>query len=45
MMYIKCLDDLFGQKLQGLRDSKIWTSKLKNRVFEANSDLGEFERV
>ena len=29
MMYMKCLDDWFGQKLQGLRDSKIWTSKLK----------------
>ena len=44
-MYMKCLDDWFGQKLQGLIDSKIWTSKLKMDFFEANSDLGEFERV
>ena len=30
MIYVKYLDDFFGQNLQGLRDSKIWTSKLKN---------------
>ena len=39
MMYVKYLDDLFGQNLQGVRGSKIWTSKLKNGGFMDNSGL------
>ena len=36
IMYVKYLDGLFGENLQGLRDSKIWTSKLKNGGFVDN---------
>ena len=31
--YVKYLDGFFGQNLQGLRGSMIWTSKLKNGGF------------
>ena len=33
MMYVKYLDDCFGKNLQGMRNSKNWTSKLKSGGF------------
>ena len=36
MMYVKYLDGLYGKNFQGLRGSKIRTSKLKNGGFVDN---------
>ena len=36
MMYMKYVDGLFGHNLQGVRGSKIWTSKLKSGGFVDN---------
>ena len=42
MMYMKYLDGVFGKNLQGVRGSKIWTTKLKNGGF---MDKSGFLRV
>ena len=44
IMCMKCLDDLFGQKLQGLRVSKKWILKTQEMSFMANLGLRVYER-